>query len=264
MRTIAKRAPMRRVSPALRRQEGRQYTTGWLEKRAAVTLAKAAPEISQQGPQPDSGDAQAAGIVAATAAPVAGSALAAFLATSSATVIPQIAADLIKRLAHVLTEGGRHGIGAGGFAAMMNAAIADLVAGFTPAGQQAARRQLQVLKPVQLLRLESQLTSAVAADLDEVLTDQSHAQLIANTEVQRAVGAATQATYVAQGVAAWQSADAADAKVCPVCIANAQAGPIVIGQPFPSGELRTPFHANCRCAMFPVDYFSVPPYVGVQ
>jgi hypothetical protein len=36
---------------------------------------------------------------------------------------------------------------------------------------------------------------------------------------------------------------------CEICIENDDAGAIPIDELFPSGDLRTPFHPNCRCAV---------------
>jgi len=39
---------------------------------------------------------------------------------------------------------------------------------------------------------------------------------------------------------------------CPICEENGNAGVIPIDKPFPSGDMRPPFHPNCRCALAPV------------
>lgn len=39
---------------------------------------------------------------------------------------------------------------------------------------------------------------------------------------------------------------------CPVCQANAAAGPIELEEPFPSGHIATPGHPRCECALSPV------------
>lgn len=38
-------------------------------------------------------------------------------------------------------------------------------------------------------------------------------------------------------------------RVCPICIANAQAGPILIDESFPSGHTHAPAHPRCRCTV---------------
>lgn len=42
-----------------------------------------------------------------------------------------------------------------------------------------------------------------------------------------------------------------DSKVCPMCQANADQGPIPIGTPFQSGRKHAPFHRYCRCQVGP-------------
>jgi hypothetical protein len=50
-----------------------------------------------------------------------------------------------------------------------------------------------------------------------------------------------------------------DAKVCPVCEANEAAGPVKLGEPFPSGDTEPPAHPNCRCAFLPAGWIKPPP-----
>lgn len=91
----------------------------------------------------------------------------------------------------------------------------------------------------------------LARDLRDILDDGRWARMVAVTEINRAVSAATLATYTANGVPAKEWLDAADGRVCPYCEENADAGPIPLGDAFPSGEDAPPGHPTCRCALGP-------------
>jgi len=51
----------------------------------------------------------------------------------------------------------------------------------------------------------------------------------------------------------------ADAKVCPLCQANADQGPVRLGESFSSGDDSPPGHKNCRCALLPAGWQAPPP-----
>lgn len=91
----------------------------------------------------------------------------------------------------------------------------------------------------------------LAADLESILADPSWAYMVAQTEMTRAVSAATQATYLRNGIESNEWATAADQRVCPVCDGNAADGPVRIGVSFDSGDSAPPAHPSCRCALMP-------------
>lgn len=91
---------------------------------------------------------------------------------------------------------------------------------------------------------------ALARTLRGILDDPQWADLVAVTEINRAVSAATLDTYAQMGVEAKTWMTAADDRVCPlVCEANALDGPITLGGLFSSGVAAPPGHPRCRCAL---------------
>lgn len=92
--------------------------------------------------------------------------------------------------------------------------------------------------------------SQLADAIDGILSDPSRAEMIADTELCRAVSTATLATYLVNGVGQSEWLDTGGA--CPICQANAAAGPVTTGQAFPSGDPSPPAHPRCRCALTPV------------
>lgn len=90
----------------------------------------------------------------------------------------------------------------------------------------------------------------LARALRGILTDPSWADLVAVTEINRAVSTATLATYREMGVGAKGWMTAADDRVCPtVCEPNAADGAIPLDAVFDSGVLAPPGHPRCRCAL---------------
>lgn len=92
------------------------------------------------------------------------------------------------------------------------------------------------------------------AELHALLDDESTAERIASTEVARASNTAALARYDTarlDGVTGviWL----AGANSCERCLDNAAAGPVPIGQAFPSGARTPPQHPWCGCALIP-DY----------
>ena len=75
------------------------------------------------------------------------------------------------------------------------------------------------------------------------------AQTIARTELTRAAGQGKLAGYKASGLnlmKVWSTAD--DDEVSEDCAANEEQGPILLDEPFQSGDDCEPAHPNCRCA----------------
>jgi SPP1 gp7 family putative phage head morphogenesis protein len=84
-----------------------------------------------------------------------------------------------------------------------------------------------------------------------VVKDASRAQMIAVTEMSRALNTSTVDNYNQFGVemVEWL---AIDTGVCEICPANEAQGPIKLGEVFESGDEAPPAHPNCRCTILPV------------
>ncbi|MGB6771204.1 MAG: phage portal protein [Candidatus Dormiibacterota bacterium] len=80
-----------------------------------------------------------------------------------------------------------------------------------------------------------------------VLHDPERAQLIARTEIARAMEGALLAQAQAMGGTDKSWSDAPGA--CPICQANTAEGPIALDKPFAGGALHPPQHPRCRCAL---------------
>jgi SPP1 gp7 family putative phage head morphogenesis protein len=98
----------------------------------------------------------------------------------------------------------------------------------------------------------------IAASIRSVLQDKSRALMIATTELNRAVSAATANGYTKRGISLGEWATAEDDRVCPICHGNQDAGAVRIGEPYPSGDIHPPGHPWCRCALLPVLASDVP------
>jgi SPP1 gp7 family putative phage head morphogenesis protein len=87
----------------------------------------------------------------------------------------------------------------------------------------------------------------LARDLRDILDNGARAEMVAVTEIARAVSAASLDTYRANGIeyASWLSAE--DGRVCVTCEENAANGPYPLAD-FPE----MPGHPKCRCAPGPV------------
>jgi len=92
---------------------------------------------------------------------------------------------------------------------------------------------------------------SLAAQLGNVLDNPADAGPVAHTLMALAQSAAAITGYLESDVShvAWSSAR--DSEVCPACWANAAAGPLPIGQQFPSGSVMPPGCQGCRCALLP-------------
>ena len=91
--------------------------------------------------------------------------------------------------------------------------------------------------------------SELAKNLAEVFDNAKRAMTVANTEMARAMSAATVDSYRDFGVQQieWRSLDTDDE-----CLDNDEGGPINLGEAFPSGDTEPPAHPNCRCSLLPV------------
>lgn len=86
---------------------------------------------------------------------------------------------------------------------------------------------------------------AIAADITALLSSPARAQMIAATELARAVSAATADGYERRGVTHSTWSTAYDDRVCPACDANEAEGAHELGIPFISGAMYPPQHPMC-------------------
>jgi SPP1 gp7 family putative phage head morphogenesis protein len=99
---------------------------------------------------------------------------------------------------------------------------------------------------------EGRSVEEITAELRTVLEDPVRARNIAQTEVSRAVSAATLETYRRDEVPAKEWMTAFDQRVCDICKGNESTGPIALDGEFPSGDTHPPAHpGGCRCGLLP-------------
>ncbi|MHB9861970.1 phage portal protein [Streptomyces sp. YIM S03343] len=94
--------------------------------------------------------------------------------------------------------------------------------------------------------------TTIAKAIEALLTDATRAEMIATTELCRAVSQASLRTYLANGIESVEWVSAGDGRVCNLCADNAEAGPRRPGTFFPNGQTAPPGHPWCRCALVPV------------
>jgi len=87
--------------------------------------------------------------------------------------------------------------------------------------------------------------------LRDVLDDPRWADMVAVTETNRAVSAATLQRYLDNGVPAKEWLTALDERVCSICNGNQDDGPVLLSAYFSSGDDAPPGHPDCRCAIGP-------------
>lgn len=170
------------------------------------------------------------------------------------------AADQIKAaLAGVLMKlwldawkAGAKGAGetAGDFVKIPDQIVADRIS-------RMAARWLQEVTDTVLGRLAAILAkggsaAGLEAAVKALLADEAHARLIVVTETTRAMAMAAMEVYRAARVekVRWITRSA---NPCPVCLVNEAAGPVYVGEPFPSGSTAPPEHPNCECALIPAE-----------
>lgn len=87
---------------------------------------------------------------------------------------------------------------------------------------------------------------AIAAGIAEILDADARSDMISETELHRAEGAAAEQVFRAAGTA-YKEWLIADSEACARCKANAAQGAIPFGEPFADGSYWTPGHPRCRC-----------------
>ena len=113
-----------------------------------------------------------------------------------------------------------------------------------------ADRRLRVFARVLADAKARGLTSKqLAQALRDALQDDAWVRMVALTELTRASAEAARATYTAAGISSWRWATEPGA--CPICTANEEAGPRVIGEAWPDGSQAPPAHPHCRCYVLP-------------
>ncbi|MGW2371672.1 phage minor head protein [Kitasatospora sp. NPDC001683] len=91
----------------------------------------------------------------------------------------------------------------------------------------------------------------IGAAMHAAMTDPDRAYAAAITETTRGIASGTADNYRRNGIALGRWQTEPDGSVCPVCDANATAGPVPIGHAYPSGDTTPPAHPRCRCAVLP-------------
>lgn|GEM_PF-885056 len=94
-------------------------------------------------------------------------------------------------------------------------------------------------------------TANMTAGLLAAFSNIGGARTVAVTEVVAASSVASMALYVARGVEWGRWVTDPSGNVCALCIANADAGPVRIGDAYPSGHSESPAHPHCRCEVVP-------------
>ncbi|MBM9509984.1 phage portal protein [Streptomyces sp. KK5PA1] len=109
-----------------------------------------------------------------------------------------------------------------------------------------ADRRLQALARVLArARVAGMTRQQLAQALRDALRDEPWARMTALTELTRAAAAAARTAYQDAGITQWRWV--AEPGACPICTANAAAGPRTIGEAWPDGSDAPPAHPNCRC-----------------
>lgn len=94
--------------------------------------------------------------------------------------------------------------------------------------------------------------AVLAKSLTAVLDDPAWARMLATTEISQGISTAASAAYRVAGVyeVTWLTSPT-ELGVCAFCLNNEAAGPIPIGDTFPSGDVEPPAHPNCQCVIYP-------------
>lgn len=113
----------------------------------------------------------------------------------------------------------------------------------------AATRRSHIARALALGTAAGLATHAIGTKMRDALTMGLAA--VAAYELIGAVSRAAMALFGRRGVELGRWLIDPRSKVCPICIANAEAGPRPLGQSYPSGEAYSPAHPHCACAVVP-------------
>lgn len=97
-----------------------------------------------------------------------------------------------------------------------------------------------------------QSPQSIAEAVEGLLDDPQWAEMVTLTELNRAQTAAAHDRYEEAGVQDTEWMTAFDERVCKICNGNEDAGPVPLGERFPSGDFGPPGHPRCRCVPLPV------------
>jgi hypothetical protein len=127
----------------------------------------------------------------------------------------------------------------------------DLGASLLDRAKNLIQRALQWAKDLFTSKVDDLGTDASEEDIQAALDDVALnvAENLGLTEIQDVVEEAVQDEFIASGIGQIECVNEPGA--CPPCVENADAGPINIGESFPSGHTRAPFHNCCRCHTVP-------------
>jgi SPP1 gp7 family putative phage head morphogenesis protein len=94
--------------------------------------------------------------------------------------------------------------------------------------------------------------TTIGKAIEGLLADATRAEMIATTELCRAVSQASIRTYLTNGIERVEWDSAGDGRVCNICQTNNVAPARRPGAEFPTGHTAPPGHPWCRCALVPV------------
>jgi hypothetical protein len=104
------------------------------------------------------------------------------------------------------------------------------------------------------------LAGTLREGIKQIANDPARAFTIANTEMNRAMSQSCLNSYNDFGV---EQVEWLGLEACELCGANADQGPIMLGELFESGDDAPPAHPNCRCSIIAVvDENRLPPLEG--
>ena len=128
---------------------------------------------------------------------------------------------------------------------------ADIVPGLIDRAKNLIQRALTWAKDLFASKVDDLGDDASSDDIEQALEDVSItvAETLGLTEIQSVVEETVQGEFVQAGIGQIEAVNEPGA--CAMCVANAEAGPINIGDTFPSGDTNAPFHGRCRCHTVP-------------
>lgn len=152
----------------------------------------------------------------------------------------QMTTDQLKAIGETIADGLEKGIGP--------RQIADNLDAVTGLDSVRARQYGQQAEYIDSLGLPPDAAETMKSDLyDKLLEDRK--TTIARTEARHATEDALNQNAVARGAQYKVWITAQDNRVSEDCALNEAAGPIPIGDTFPSGSDQPPDHPNCRCSL---------------
>jgi len=129
---------------------------------------------------------------------------------------------------------------------------ADIVPGLLDRAKNLIQRALTWAKDLFTSKVDDLGDDASPDDIEQAIEDVSItvAENLGLTEIQSVVEETVMSELQASGIAQVEWVNEPGA--CPICLDNADAGPINIGDTFPSGDSQAPAHNRCRCHVAPI------------